>query len=48
MSFSMTGYGQSARHFEGYKLEFEVKSVNHAIAKLFFACRENGHALKTR
>jgi uncharacterized protein (TIGR00255 family) len=29
MSFSMTGYGQSSLHFGGYKITFEVKSVNH-------------------
>ncbi|WP_379153220.1 YicC/YloC family endoribonuclease [Paenibacillus sp. sgz5001063] len=29
MSFSMTGYGQSSLQFGGYKITFEVKSVNN-------------------
>lgn len=34
MSFSMTGYGQSALHFGGYKVEIEVKSVNHRYCEV--------------
>ncbi|WP_068616761.1 YicC/YloC family endoribonuclease [Paenibacillus tuaregi] len=34
MSFSMTGFGQSARHFGGYYVQFEIKSVNHRYAEI--------------
>ncbi|WP_018756548.1 YicC/YloC family endoribonuclease [Paenibacillus terrigena] len=29
MVFSMTGFGHSARHFGGYRVQIEIKSVNH-------------------
>ncbi|OPA78574.1 YicC family protein [Paenibacillus selenitireducens] len=29
MVFSMTGFGHSAKHFGGYKVQIEMKSVNH-------------------
>ncbi|WP_026342383.1 YicC/YloC family endoribonuclease [Paenibacillus fonticola] len=34
MSHSMTGYGQSARQFGGYVIQFEMKSVNHRYAEI--------------
>ncbi|NUU64218.1 YicC/YloC family endoribonuclease [Paenibacillus agri] len=34
MSFSMTGYGQSSLQFGGYKITFEVKSVNHRYCEV--------------
>ena len=34
MSFSMTGYGQSSLLFGGYKVTFEVKSVNHRYCEI--------------
>ncbi len=34
MSFSMTGYGQSAMQLGGYKIQFEVKSVNHRYCEV--------------
>lgn len=34
MSFSMTGYGQSAMQQGGYKIQFEVKSVNHRYCEV--------------
>jgi len=34
MSFSMTGYGQSSLNFDGYKVTFEVKSVNHRYCEV--------------
>ena len=34
MSFSMTGYGQSALHFGGYKVQLEIKSVNHRYCEV--------------
>ncbi|MWV45138.1 YicC family protein [Paenibacillus sp. HJL G12] len=34
MSFSMTGYGQSALQHGGYKVVFEVKSVNHRYCEV--------------
>ncbi|MDO3409370.1 YicC/YloC family endoribonuclease [Saccharibacillus sp. CPCC 101409] len=34
MSFSMTGYGQSAMQRGGYKIQFEVKSVNHRYCEV--------------
>lgn len=34
MSFSMTGYGQSSLQFGGYKVTFEVKSVNHRYCEI--------------
>ncbi|SEN84233.1 TIGR00255 family protein [Paenibacillus sophorae] len=34
MSFSMTGYGQSSRHYGGSKIVFEVKSVNHRYCEI--------------
>ncbi|MDT0123793.1 YicC/YloC family endoribonuclease [Paenibacillus sp. RRE4] len=34
MSFSMTGYGQSAFHFGGYKVQLEIKSVNHRYCEV--------------
>lgn len=36
MSFSMTGYGQSSVQFGGYKIMFEVKSVNHRYCEAVF------------
>ncbi|CAM2821084.1 YicC/YloC family endoribonuclease [Paenibacillus sediminis] len=36
MSFSMTGYGQSAVVFGGYKIQFEIKSVNHRYSEVVF------------
>ncbi|GGN96014.1 YicC/YloC family endoribonuclease [Saccharibacillus kuerlensis] len=34
MSFSMTGYGQFAMQRGGYKIQFEVKSVNHRYCEV--------------
>lgn len=34
MSFSMTGYGQFAMNRGGYKIQFEVKSVNHRYCEV--------------
>jgi uncharacterized protein (TIGR00255 family) len=34
LSFSMTGYGQSSLQFGGYKITFEVKSVNHRYCEV--------------
>ncbi len=34
LSHSMTGYGQSARQFGGYVIQFEMKSVNHRYAEI--------------
>lgn len=34
LSFSMTGYGQSSLQFSGYKIMFEVKSVNHRYCEV--------------
>ncbi|WP_172250077.1 YicC/YloC family endoribonuclease [Saccharibacillus deserti] len=34
MSYSMTGYGQSAIQQSGYKIQFEVKSVNHRYCEV--------------
>lgn len=34
MSFSMTGYGQSSLQFGGYKISFEIKSVNHRYCEV--------------
>ncbi|MGG3282647.1 YicC/YloC family endoribonuclease [Paenibacillus solani] len=34
MSLSMTGYGQSAVDLQGYKISFEVKSVNHRYCEI--------------
>ncbi|OAB30270.1 stress-induced protein [Paenibacillus macquariensis subsp. defensor] len=34
MSFSMTGYGQSALQYGGYKVEIEIKSVNHRYCEV--------------
>lgn len=34
MSFSMTGYGQSAVQYGGYKIQIEVKSVNHRYCEV--------------
>ncbi len=34
MSFSMTGYGQSAVEYGGYKIQIEVKSVNHRYCEV--------------
>lgn len=34
LSFSMTGYGQSSLQFGGYKIMFEVKSVNHRYCEV--------------
>ncbi|HEY2492625.1 MAG TPA: YicC/YloC family endoribonuclease [Paenibacillus sp.] len=36
MLYSMTGYGQSALNFKGYKVEFEIKSVNHRYCEVVF------------
>ncbi|MBY0216630.1 MULTISPECIES: YicC/YloC family endoribonuclease [Paenibacillus] len=48
MSFSMTGYGQSAFHFGGYKVQLEIKSVNHRYCEVMmrmpkeWTCYEDG------
>ncbi|WP_339157351.1 YicC/YloC family endoribonuclease [Paenibacillus sp. FSL W8-0186] len=48
MSHSMTGYGQSARHYGGYVIQFEIKSVNHRYAEIVlrmpreWTCYEDG------
>jgi uncharacterized protein (TIGR00255 family) len=34
MSFSMTGYGQSNLQYEGFKVEIEIKSVNHRYCEI--------------
>ncbi|AOZ91537.1 YicC/YloC family endoribonuclease [Paenibacillus crassostreae] len=34
MSFSMTGYGQSSLQYAGYKVELEIKSVNHRYCEV--------------
>jgi uncharacterized protein (TIGR00255 family) len=34
LSFSMTGYGQSSLQFGGYKITFEVKSVNNRYCEV--------------
>lgn len=34
MSFSMTGFGQSAQHYGGYVIQFEIKSVNHRYSEI--------------
>lgn len=34
MSFSMTGYGQYAMQRSGYKIQFEIKSVNHRYCEV--------------
>lgn len=34
MSFSMTGYGQSSLQYAGYKVEIEIKSVNHRYCEV--------------
>lgn len=34
MSFSMTGYGQSTLQYGGYKVEIEIKSVNHRYCEV--------------
>lgn len=34
MSLSMTGYGQAVLHYRGYKVRFEVKSVNHRYCEV--------------
>ncbi|MDO7905255.1 YicC/YloC family endoribonuclease [Paenibacillus sp. JX-17] len=34
MSFSMTGYGQAVLHYGGYKVQFEIKSVNHRYCEV--------------
>ncbi|MDP4096827.1 YicC family protein [Paenibacillus sp. P96] len=34
MSLSMTGYGQAVLHHGGYKVRFEVKSVNHRYCEV--------------
>lgn len=34
MSHSMTGYGGSARHYGGYNIQFEIKSVNHRYSEV--------------
>lgn len=31
---SMTGYGHSANHFGGYKVQIEIKSVNHRYSEI--------------
>ena len=36
MSFSMTGFGQSALYFGGYCLKCEIKSVNHRYCEIAF------------
>ncbi|SFS60710.1 YicC/YloC family endoribonuclease [Paenibacillus sp. 453mf] len=36
MSFSMTGYGQYLLSYGGYKVQFEVKSVNHRYCEVVF------------
>ncbi|WP_110932270.1 YicC/YloC family endoribonuclease [Paenibacillus bouchesdurhonensis] len=48
MSHSMTGYGQSAREYGGYVIQFEIKSVNHRYAEIVlrmpreWTCYEDG------
>lgn len=48
MSHSMTGYGQSARRYGGYVIQFEIKSVNHRYAEIVlrmpreWTCYEDG------
>ncbi|MFD3258624.1 YicC/YloC family endoribonuclease [Paenibacillus lentus] len=48
MSHSMTGYGQSARQYGGYVIQFEIKSVNHRYAEIVlrmpreWTCYEDG------
>lgn len=48
MSHSMTGYGQSARQYGGYVIQFEIKSVNHRYAEVVlrmpreWTCYEDG------
>lgn len=34
LSHSMTGYGHSIRHFGGFVIQFEMKSVNHRYAEV--------------
>lgn len=34
MSFSMTGYGQSTLQYGGFKVEIEIKSVNHRYCEV--------------
>ncbi|MCM3784226.1 YicC family protein [Neobacillus mesonae] len=36
MSFSMTGFGQYLLSYGGYKVQFEVKSVNHRYCEVVF------------
>ncbi|MFI2857612.1 YicC/YloC family endoribonuclease [Paenibacillus sp. JSM ZJ436] len=36
MSLSMTGFGQSAVAFEGYRITIEVKSVNHRYCEVLY------------
>lgn len=36
MSFSMTGFGQSALHVGGYVIQCEIKSVNHRYSEIVF------------
>lgn len=36
MSFSMTGFGQSALQYGGYSIQCEVKSVNHRYSEIVF------------
>lgn len=48
LSHSMTGYGQSARQYGGYVIQFEIKSVNHRYAEIVlrmpreWTCYEDG------
>ncbi|UQZ36331.1 YicC family protein [Paenibacillus sp. PK3_47] len=41
MSFSMTGYGQSSLQFGGYKITFEVKSVNNRYCEVVLRMPRN-------
>lgn len=48
MSQSMTGYGSSAKHYGGFVVQFEIKSVNHRYAEVVlrmpreWTCYEDG------
>lgn len=48
LSYSMTGYGSSARIFGGYIIQFEIKSVNHRYSEVVlrmpreWTCYEDG------
>lgn len=48
MSHSMTGYGGAVKHYNGYAVQFELKSVNHRYSEVVlrmpkeWACYEDG------